>query len=88
MRTGKQLRECSDSKALEHAGDEDAYHGAAQLLERLPATIAAYLHRGDDTGKRKGPLGHYVIAHPINAHGRKCTPRFQLNELLTADPTR
>lgn len=36
----------------------------------------------------KARSGINAIAHPINAHGRKCTPRFQLNELLTADPTR
>jgi len=27
-----------------------------------------------------------VIAHPIDAHGRKCTPGFQLNEILAAIP--
>ncbi len=30
--------------------------------------------------------GILVIAHPIDAHGKKCTPGFQLNEILAAIP--
>lgn len=70
---------------------EGAGQGAAQLLERFPETIAGYLPRGDDTGgegKRKVRSGILVIAHPTDAHGRKCTRGFQLNEILAADPIR